>query len=112
MNTGKIYKIPAAKIIQLIESIGSCVASDKITVNGELVGYMYREEPDFETDSGWRFFSGHESQDYVDNPENLAIYNVNTIVNYDEAIVPFLNLPIGSELVRTKEDTVFQIIKT
>ena len=51
---------------------------------------MYREAPDSKQDSGWRFFSGEESQEYVDNPDNLSIYDVNTIANYDTAIVEYL----------------------
>ena len=66
---------------------------------------MYREEPSFDEDSGWRFFSGTETQEYVDNPKNLMIYDVNTIANYDHAIIPYLNMPIGAELERTAKDS-------
>ena len=94
----KIFKLKAAQIIKVIPSIGGCMATDKITVNGELVDYMYREEPCFDFDSGWRFQSGTEDQDYINDPENSMIYDVNTIANYDKAIVPYLDLPIGTEL--------------
>lgn len=46
------------------------------------------------------FFSGTETQEYVDDPNNIEIYDVNTIANYDSAIIPFLNRPIGAELHR------------
>jgi len=88
--------------------MGSCIASDKITVEGLPVGFMYREEPDTEPDSGWRFFSGTETQDYADTAENLMYYNVNTIANYDSAI-PYLHLPKGSELMRVKGSNDFEI---
>ena len=80
---------------------GSCYATDRITVEGRRVGFMYREQPDNPTDSGWRFFDGTESQEYVDNPDNLAIYNVNTIANYDSDIIPCLDAPVGSAFERT-----------
>ncbi len=51
---------------------------------------MYREAPDNAHDSGWRFFSGAESQEYADNAENFAFYDVNTIANYEPLIVGFL----------------------
>lgn len=60
----------------------------------------YREAPDFDGDSGWRFFSGDESQAYVDDPANSAVHDVNTIANYDPEIVPFLGEPVGTILVR------------
>lgn len=96
----KTFKIKSENIKQLIQSIGGCMATDKITVNGELVVFMYREQPDFDSDSGWRFLSGTETQDYVDNADNWAIYDTNTIANYDKAIIPYLDLPIGTELGR------------
>ena len=45
-----------------------CFATDRILVDGEKVGYMYREEPadGNDWDSGWRFTAGDESQEYMD----------------------------------------------
>ena len=85
---------------RLAPNRGSCYATDEITVKGNLVGFMYREQPDNPTDSGWRFFAGTESQEYVDDPNNLAIYDVNTIANYDPEISPLLDAPIGSAFER------------
>ena len=109
--TKKNFKISKDKIKEIIIPIGSCIASDKITVEGLPVGYMYREKPNFNTDSGWRFFSATESQEYMDNAENLMIYDVNTIANYDAVIVPYLQLAIGIELER-KPNNVFHEINT
>ena len=96
----KSFKIPSDKIRKLIPNMGSCFASDRITVDGSRIGYMYRENPDKDVDSGWRFFAGDESQEYTDTPDNFEIYDVNTICNYDTAIIPFLNAPIGSAFRR------------
>ena len=84
--------------------MGSCIGSDRITVDGCKVGFMYREEPDSDLDSGWRFFAGDETQDYADDPNNFALYDVNTIANYDLQIVPYLNAPFGSEFERDGEE--------
>jgi hypothetical protein len=69
---------------------------------------MYRDEPSDDTDSGWRFLSGTESQEYVDDPENWAIYDLNTIANYDMAIIEYLELPIGTELERIRGTSKFK----
>lgn len=53
----KAFKIPGGEIKRLIPNMGGCLASDRITVDGMRVGYMYREEPDQDVDSGWRFFT-------------------------------------------------------
>lgn len=106
----KNFKLTASQIIKLIEPMGGCIATDKITVDGEIVDYMVRENPENEMDSGWQFFSGTEDQDYIDNSENSSIYDVNTIANYDRAIIPYLNFPFGSKLERISGTDRFQII--
>jgi hypothetical protein len=99
----KQFKLSADQIRPLVTGYGSCIATDRITVDGLRVGYMYREAPARGGDSGWHFFSGDESQEYVDNPKNLAIYNVNTIANYDPEIVPLLDKPFGTAWARDEE---------
>ena len=96
----KHFKLSADQIQKLIAPMGSCFATDHITVDGKKVGYMYREEPDGDVDSGWRFFSGEESQEYVDDASHTMIYDVNTIANYDPAIIAYLDSPSGSAFGR------------
>ena len=48
------------------------------------IGFAYREKPDNENDSGWRFFVGNESQEYVDNPDNLLLYSIEDIIKLDD----------------------------
>ncbi len=72
-------------------------------VDGMRIGYMYREEPDNEIDSGWRFMCGDESDEYMDNPDNMGIYDVNTVANYDTDIIPYLSASIGSKYSRFNE---------
>jgi hypothetical protein len=107
----KRFRLAAEQIEELAPGRGACVATDQITVEGMPVGYMYREEPDLENtvDSGWRFFSGLESQEYVDEAANWEVYDVNTIANYDPAILPYLDLPIGAELERDESGSFFRI---
>lgn len=96
------------EMIQLIQSMGTCMATDKIGVEGEQVGFMYRDQPEYEADSGWRFLSGTESQQYADDPDNWSVYDTNTIALQDEAIVPYVEFPIGTALERIKGSTLFR----
>lgn len=98
----KKYLLKPNEFKDIALGFGSCIATDEITVNGNRVGFMYRENPDNEIDSGWRFFSGLESQEYVDEPNNLEIYDVNTIANYDPEIIKYLSAPIGSAFGRAE----------
>jgi hypothetical protein len=81
---------------RLVSPMGYCFASDRIMVDGLKVGYMYRENPDNDQDSGWRFFAGDEDDDYANTPENLEIYDLNTIAHCDKEIIPFLEAPYGT----------------
>jgi len=96
----KTYALRAEEIRPLAPGHGGCIATDMITVQGRKVGYMVREPTDRPHDSGWCFTSGDESQEYMDDPENLAIYDVNTIANYSPDIVPFLDAPPRSAFAR------------
>jgi hypothetical protein len=96
----KTYRLAAHELRALAPGRGSCIASDMIVVDGAGVGFMYREEPDSELDSGWRFFAGAETQAYADEPSNFALYDINTVANYDPDVVPLLDAPVGSAFER------------
>jgi hypothetical protein len=107
MAAKKKFKLTAAEILPLAEGHGACLATDYIVVQGEPVRFMYREEPDHEDDSGWRFLSGLEDDDYMDDADNLGAYDVNTLANYDRAIIPYLNAPIGTNYERVEGKAQF-----
>jgi hypothetical protein len=96
----KAFKIPRSELRAIAPGWGNAFATDRITVDGMRVGYMYREEPDDTLDSGWRFLSGDESDDYLDESGHLEVYDVNTIANYDPDIVPYLGARVGSAFER------------
>lgn len=101
MTTQK-FALKADQIKPLAEGFGGCIATDRITVEGNRVGYMVREPTNRKGDSGWCFMAGNESQDYMDNPKNHAIYDVNTIANYSPDIVEFLGAPPCSAFARNR----------
>ncbi|MBQ8795352.1 MAG: DUF2185 domain-containing protein [Clostridia bacterium] len=103
---GEFIKIKVEKLIEWNEPNGEgCFVSDKITKDGFKVGYMYREQPDEGMpDSGWRFMAGNEDDEYMNNPDNLHIFAINTVCNYDKDIIPYINSPIGCAYIRTSSD--------
>ncbi len=98
----------ADEIRPLIPDLGGCLATDRILVDGAPVGYMYREVPEGSVHSGWVFTAGDEDQAYIDQSDHWAIYEVNTICNYDPAIIPYLDQPVGSALVRIEGSDEFE----
>ena len=98
----KKFRLAADAIRRVVPPMGACFASDRIVVDGARVGYMYREDPDFPQDSGWRFLAGDESDAYMDDPDHHGIYDVNTIANYDPAIIPLLDASVGAVFVKAR----------
>lgn len=72
---------------------------------------MYREQPDDPNDSGWRFFCGDEDQEYADSPNNIGIYDINTILEIDDSILPLLYSPSGAAFERDDENAPFEVSK-
>ena len=106
--SGKTYILGADEIEPVATGLGACVATDRITVEGLPVRFMYREEPDFEGDSGWRFCSGiDEDEAYMSDPSNLGVFDVNTIANMDRSIVLHLIAPVGSAFEKPPEQERF-----
>lgn len=102
----KNFKIKGENIKEILQWQGpsGAIATDKIMVEGCKVGYMYREEPvNNYPDSGWRFFQGEETDEYVNNIKNSGIYDLNTICNYDPDIIPFLTSDYGTSYYRDSE---------
>jgi hypothetical protein len=87
----KKFGIAGEQIRQLATGHGACTATDMITVHCHRIGYMYRQVPRQQWDSGWVFTAGTESEQFMDDPNNHAIYDVNTVANYDPDIIPLLN---------------------
>ena len=91
------------------DGANGCIATNRITVEGCKVGYCYREKPDGDWDSGWRFTAGDESDAYMDDPNNSGIYGLNTICNDDPDIFSLLNAPYNSAFERDENNVFHQI---
>lgn len=86
---------------------GYVLAPKQMVEKKMAVGFMYRETPDHSQDSGWRFFSGTESDEYVNDPDNIGIYDVRTIIKIDPSIKPYLSNRVGSAFERSENGNSF-----
>ena len=96
----KKYKLDSNDIKKLIEFNGGCIATDKITVDGMKVGYMYREKPSIKDDSGWRFFKGNEDESFTENADNFRIFTLSSLIDMDDSVVDYLQMNEGTSLIR------------
>lgn len=84
-------------------AIGGLMVSKMVANEGKKPLFMYREKPKSEQDSGWRIFSGFESEEYNTDPKNIGIYNPSTILKMDSSISALLLKPRGSVFERKNE---------
>lgn len=101
---GKKYFPHMKETKQLIESTLGCFVTDCVSIEERPIGYMVKEEPSANyPDSGWRIFAGDETQEYIDDMDHTQVFSLNTLCNYDPDILPFLEEPIGTVIVRDRE---------
>lgn len=67
---------------------------------GAVVRWLYRETPDRQEDSGWRMFSGNETDEYANDAKNLTFCNVGWLVDRDPSLGRIIQADIGSALER------------
>lgn len=84
-----------------------CFVTNRILKGGEKVGYLYREDPDNERDSGWRLMVGDESQDYIDDSGNISYVSLGAVLNMDDSIIHLLEFPSGSAFEWDEEASAF-----
>jgi hypothetical protein len=96
----KTFRLAPSDLQPIAEGHGNCIATSRITVDGQPVGHMYREESAFPEDSGWRFTAGTESDEYGRNPDNWDVVDVNLVANLDPEIVGLLDAEVGAAYVR------------
>lgn len=100
----------AIKNKKIILSLKSYV-SKKITKGGWKVGYMERNEPFHEGDSGWSFLAGNENDKYLSDHRNIDLISVGTVwQQFDSDIFKYIDMPIGTKLIRISPET-FEIDK-
>ncbi len=85
---------------------GACLVTRHILDEGMKVGFMYREVPEDDFDSGWRFLSGKEDDEYMEQEQNSFITDVDMVIVLDNAIRHYLHLPFGTELERVGDKFV------
>ncbi len=86
-------------------------ATKDLINNKKKVEFLYREKSDKENDSGWRFFSGEETQEYVDNPDNILMCSIKDILQIDPSIEKVLDSEPGSAFERSKDNDEFKRIE-
>ncbi|GGF69588.1 immunity protein Imm33 domain-containing protein [Wenyingzhuangia marina] len=92
-----------------------CFATNKVLYENSPINYIYREEPmevDKERgyiDTGWRFLSGNESDEYIEDFENISLVSIGSILSRDDSFIDLLEAEIGTSFERN-ENGIFERI--
>lgn len=90
-----------------MENFGFVLATRMLVEGRRKVRFMYHEKTSSPQDSGWRFFCGDEDDDYVNEPDNILIKDINELIRIDKSILPYLKSPEGTAWEREDENSVF-----
>ncbi|KAF2072323.1 hypothetical protein CYY_006357 [Polysphondylium violaceum] len=70
-----------------------CLVSNLVASDKQPAGYIFREDPTFHLDSGWRIFQGDESDEYMKDRTNFQTIALGSVLNIDDSILPILSSP-------------------
>jgi hypothetical protein len=80
-----------------------CVVTKNIVCDGEKVGFLLRDKNDYEHDSGWFITAGYETEEYMDNDDNLTYATLSDVLEVDNSIVSLLKSEYGSAFFRNED---------
>jgi len=80
--------------------IKRCYVTNRVLYERQRVGYLYREPPDRDNDSGWRFTGGDETQEYMDDASNFSYVSLGAVLNVDDSFVDLLGAPEEAHFAR------------
>lgn len=84
-----------------------CFVTARVLHDGAPIGYLYREAPEREDDSGWRIFAGDETDEYFADEDTTFYVSLGAVLNRDDAILPLLEAEVGSIFERVAGSNTF-----
>lgn len=84
-----------------------CFVTARVLHEGAPIGYLYREAPAQEGDSGWHIMAGDETAEYMDDPKNSFYVSLGAVLNRDDAILLLLDAQAGTTFARASDGRGF-----
>lgn len=86
------------EMIQYIKNAGGCIVTKSLLAGESKLKWLFREESVNPVDNGWRAFGDKDTQEYINNSENLTICDFNTLANIEPAVLNVYEMPVGADL--------------
>lgn len=86
------------RLTVFLKNAGGMIVTKSLIEGESKLKWLFREDSSNPTDNGWRAFGDTDTQEYIDNPENLIVVDFNTLANIEPAVVAVYDLPAGTDL--------------
>lgn len=88
-----------------------CLVTRRVLEDGHRVGYLYRQQPDQEDDSGWRITVGDETQEYMADSKNCAYVSLGEVLSVDDSFRDLLGSASPCAYAREKSTGEFEPVE-
>lgn len=105
-------KTMQATTVELIPDAGTCIASRSVFTQNSPVRWMIREVEKFSDDNGWRIFALNDSDEYLQDPQNLIKVDFNKLCMIEPSLIGIWNFPVGSRLQIVDDELGKRIVDT
>ncbi len=92
---------------QETEEVKKYAYISKRALETDHIGYCYRDYPETNIDSGWRFLYGDEDEDYLDNPANCEAVYPEEMLSINPALDVILSAPVNFEFEWDDEQQMY-----
>lgn len=82
---------------QELQSVKKYAFVSNRALENKHIAYCYRDKPENNIDSGWRFLYGDEDESYLDNPTNSETVYPKEMLVINPALEAILSAPLYSE---------------
>lgn len=93
-----------------IRGAGGTIVSKSILDGTSKLKWLFRQES--EHGNGWIAFGDTDTQEYVNDANNMAIVDFNTLANIEPAVVDVFYMPMGSDLEFRSDKTGTYFVDT
>ncbi len=84
------------EIKEYIRGAGGSIVSKSVLNGTSRLKWLFRQES--EHGNGWVAFGDTDTQEYVDDAQNMAIVDFNTLANIEPTVVNVFYMPVGTDL--------------
>lgn len=97
-----------------IPNAGGCIVTKSVLAKKTRMKWVFREESVNPADNGWRVIGENDTQEYLDDSNNLTVCDFNTLIEIEPIIYNIYEMPVGAdlEIIRDASGTYFIDTKT